>query len=208
MLKAADAEPPETHMLPPKISLVRCESTALAFRGARYDVAFENGHIRITDAAGHRAILYQKSQQVAYKSQLLGCVVLAEDSSGDLDFARHLSVTWEDDCSLPELVFSVPPREIVRSYRRGQTIELGLEPVDAYCVTYADGVQADFLRGPDGGFRFVFSTGFYGDFETDGEGGCTLHFKGDRLAPSEEAYDSQSKFIVSRSKYSRAASVI
>jgi len=189
-------------MYPPKIRLVHCESTALVFEGARYDVAFTNGHIHITDAAGHHATLYQKSQQVAYKSRLLGCVVLAEESAGDLDFARHLSVSWEDDLSLPELVFSVPPLEITRTYVRGQAIELGLEPVDAYCVTYADSVRADFLRGSDGGFRFVFSTGFYGEFETDGDGGYTLHFKGDRLAPSEEAYDSQSKFVVSRSRYS------
>ena len=63
-------------------------------------------------------------------------------------------------------------------------------------------IHAVFNRRKDTGFDFSFSTGFYGSFWNDEDGSYTLKFKGDRLAKGEDDLHSQSKFIVSRSKYS------
>jgi hypothetical protein len=54
----------------------------------------------------------------------------------------------------------------------------------------------------DAAFRFEFSTGFRGRFWRDPDGSFTLRFHGDRLADPEDARRSQSKFIISRCKYS------
>ncbi len=93
------------------------------------------------------------------------------------------------------------PLALSRRYKVGQTIELGLEDVPQYQVVYDDGVEAVFTSDGSRDFSFSFSTGFYGTFHKEPDDSFTLRFKGDRLKPEEEGIASQSKFIVSRSKY-------
>jgi hypothetical protein len=185
-----------THIL-----LVRCESTVLMFESRSFAVTFRNGVIHIASDEGHSAELRQMSQQVAYKSQILGGMVLCESQEGDIRYAPYFRVDWDEDEPLPSIHFKRMPREIIRRYDEGQAIELGLESVSQHRVTYRDGVEAIFERRDDGGFRFSFTTGFYGSFWTEADGSCVIKFRGDRLRSTEEPYDSQSKFIVSRSKY-------
>ena len=111
-------------------------------------------------------------------------------------------VDWEDAMSHPQLTFHVTPREVVRRYVRGQSIELGLIESDTYRVVYQDGVEAEFRRTGEAAFSFEFSTGFRGSFWKDPDGSYTISFRGDRLDDQDEDQKSQSKFIISRCKYS------
>jgi hypothetical protein len=120
---------------------------------------------------------------------------------GDIDFGRHFSVNWESELVIPELEFLKPPRALSRRYAADQAIELGLEDVPRYEVVYDDGVEATFIREGTRDFSFKFSTGFYGTFHKEDDESFTLRFKGDRLKEEEESVNSQSKFRVSRSKF-------
>jgi hypothetical protein len=183
------------------IRLVSCQGTTLEFDDARFEVSYAGDTITITGDGENETRIRQKSGLFESESSIEGGVVLVEEKKGDLDYGRYLTVDW-DDVSLPELKLSSPAKRIERRYEEGQAIELGLEDVSEYQVRYRDGVEASFTRREAGGFDFTFSTGFYGSFWQDPDGSYTLKFKGDRLDPSEEADRSQSKFIVSRSKYS------
>jgi hypothetical protein len=184
-----------------QILLVRCESTVLTFDDRSFAITFRNGVIHIASDEGSTAEIRQLSQQVAYKSQILGGMVLHEHREGEVRYSTYFRIDWDEDEPLPSIWFRRRPIDIIRRYHEGQAIELGLEPVSTLRVTYRDGVEAIFERQNASGFRFSFTTGFYGSFWTEPDGSCLIKFRGDHLRPTEEPYDSQSKFIVSRSKY-------
>lgn len=184
-----------------KVKLVSCERITITMADRTYEVIYRDNMIRVSENDNSYAMIRLKSQQVAYKATILGSVVLEEKKRGGIDFHRHFTVSWENEISFPELEFKKTPRALSRRYTAGQSIELGLEDVPQYQVVYDDGVEASFTREGSGGFSFTFSTGFYGSFQKEPDDSFTLRFRGDRLNPDEEGYTSQSKFIVSRSKY-------
>jgi hypothetical protein len=184
------------------IHLVSCEGTTIAFDEARFAVTRGDNSVTIAADDANQVTITLDSQEVAYESRFARESLLSEDKKGDIDFSPFFVIAWEDELSHPEVRFKVPPSEVVRTYVQGQGIELGLEDVNSYRVLYRDGVEAVFERKKAKGFDFSFSTGFRGSFWKDPDGSYTVKFKGDRLKPTEEAYRSQSKFIVSRSKYS------
>ncbi|MFH1465466.1 MAG: hypothetical protein ABIO70_13850 [Pseudomonadota bacterium] len=185
----------------PSLQVALCRVTTLTFGAARFEVQLCGSRLHISRDADNFAILTLKDQRVAYKVQLLGSVVLEEAVTGVVDWRGCFSIEWEDEHAAPELVFKRPPTGIVRSYARGQAIELGLEPVSQYEVRYTDGVEALFERGPDQGFTFRFSTGFAGSFWKEPDGAWVLRFRGNRLSAEDDGSHAQSKFLVSRSKF-------
>ena len=197
-LKGADMP---THALR-SICLVPNVRTTVAFDDAFYEITTAPQSVTIRADADNAVTISPKSQRTSSEGSIAGGLVLIEEQIGRADYQRDFLLSWSDEDELPELRFQRPPTEIVRSYARGQSIDLGLEEVASYRVRYKDGVEALFERTGPEGFKFSFSTGFYGSFWKDPDGSYTLKFKGDRLAPDEEAERSQSKFIVSRSKYS------
>lgn len=184
------------------ILLVPGVRTTIAFGGASYEVTTAPQSVVIRADAGHAVTISPKSQRTSLEASISGGLVLVEAHTGQVNYKGDFLLSWDDEDALPELRFQRPPTEIVRYYARGQSIELGLEEVASYRVRYGDGVEALFERTAPEGFKFSFSTGFYGSFWKDPDGSYTLKFKGDQLAPDEDAERSQSKFIVSRSKYS------
>ena len=186
---------------PRGIHLVNCLGTRLEFEDQSFEVSYTDDQITISRDAENLVVVRQKSGLFESESSIEGGVVLAEEQKGNLDYARCLSIDW-DEVSLPELRFLAAPLKVERRYDKGHSIELGLEDVSEYQVRYRDGVQATFKRSDRDGFEFSFSTGFYGSFWKDADESYTLKFKGDRLEPTEDDFRSQSKFIVSRSKYS------
>jgi hypothetical protein len=193
------------HQAPPfdlkNVKLVSCKRTTITMSDRTYEVIFRDNMIRISENDNSYSMIRLKSQQVAYKATILGSIVLEEKKQGDINFQRHFTVNWENEVSFPELEFRDTPRALSRRYTAGQSIELGLEDLPQYQVIYDDGVEAVFTRDGSRDFSFSFSTGFYGTFHKDADDSFTLKFKGDRLKGDEEGYTSQSKFIVSRSKY-------
>jgi hypothetical protein len=184
------------------IRLVTCLDTSIVFDDATFEVTLGDDQVTVALDSTNFATISQKSQEVAWESRVDREVALSIHKTGDIDYLPYFFVAWEDDESLPELTFKKPPVDVIRRYAAGQSIELGLEDVAAYRVVYKDGVEGTFKRTDPHGFEFSFSTGFYGWAREDPDGSYTLHFKGDRLNPAEDALRSQSKFIVSRSKYS------
>jgi hypothetical protein len=184
-----------------KVKLVNCRRTTITMSDRTYVVSCHDNMIRVLENDNSYAMIRLKSQQVAYKATILGSVVLEEKKRGDIDFHRHFVINWENEVSFPELEFKETPRALSRRYQAGQSIELGLEDLPEYQVLYDDGVEAVFTREDSRDFSFSFSTGFYGTFHKEPDDSFTLKFKGDRLKAEEEGYASQSKFIVSRSKY-------
>jgi hypothetical protein len=182
------------------IRLVDCGGTTIRYGEESYDVEFRDHEVHIARDADNCAVMTLDSLEVPYESRIGEEASQTVRTRGHVDYSRHFSVAWDDDLSLPEIRFLEPPTEVVRRYYRGQTIELGLNPVNEYRVEYVDGVEATFTRRPKG-FDFRFNTGFYGSFWREPDDSCVLKFKGDRLDPAEDAQRSQSKFIVSRSKY-------
>jgi len=185
----------------PHLQVTLCRATTLTFGAVSFEVQLCGTSLRIGRDAQNHATLTLKDQRVAYKVQLLGSVVLEEVVTGQVDWRSYFSVRWDDDLSAPELHFERPPTGIVRAYVKGQAIELGLDPVTQYEVRYCDGVEALFERGPDQGFAFRFSTGFAGSFWKEPDGSWVLRFKGNRLSAEDDGSHTQSKFLVSRSKF-------
>ncbi len=183
------------------VRLAKCEATILTFNPKTFRVTYRDKRIRISADEDNYVTVGQKDQHVAYKAQLLGGMVLEEERRGEVEFEESFFIDWEDEMDLPTLMLKMPATDIIREYVPGQRIELATEEVSEYHVVYGDGVEARFER-TERGFEFSFSTGFYGSFWKEADDSYTIRFKGDRLKPSEEAYHSQSKFVVSRSKYS------
>ncbi len=186
-----------------KVKLVSCERTTITMTDRTYEVIYKNNMVRVSENDNSYVLVRLKSQQVAYKATILGSVVQVEKKRGDIDFHRHFDIYWENEIMFPELEFREVPRALSRRYAAGQSIELGLEKLPGYHVVYDDGVEATFTRDDsrDFSFSFSFSTGFYGTFHKETDDSFTLKFRGDRLQPDQEGYTSQSKFIVSRSKF-------
>jgi hypothetical protein len=184
-----------------KIHLVICKETEIVIQERHYRIIYDNQMVKVARDRDNFTVFRLKSQQVSYKSRVLGGVVLSEETMGDIDHRRDFTIHWDDPLAGPDLVFSSAPHSITRYYDEGQAIELGLEEVERYHIIYDDGVQADFARQENGDFDFAFTTGFYGSFHKHDDHSYSLTFKGDRLNPGEDNYDSQSKFMVSRSKY-------
>lgn len=176
--------------------------TTVVFDDVAFQVSARRDQVRISVDPESWVVLRQRTQTLPAEAAILDSELLVEERSGDVDYQSYMLVDWEDCMSLPFLSFAVPPLEIVRQYARGQSIELGIEDVACYTVTYRDGVQARFQRTGPCTFEFEYSTGFRGSCWRDSDGWCNLRFRGDRLEPDADRGESQSKFIISRCKYS------
>ncbi len=186
----------------PRIFMPLGQTTEVDFGLLRFRMTFARGQLRIEQDPDNFTLVNLKDQRVAYKVQLLGSVVLEEQTTGTVDWQSCFDLEWEDDAAAPEVVFRKTPTRIVRFYEKGQAIELGVEPATQYEVTYDDGVGARFVRREEGkGFDFQFSTGFHGSFWKEDDGSWMMRFKGDRLSWEDDGKDAQSKFLVSRSKF-------
>jgi len=185
-----------------QVHLVSDVTTRVAFDDAVFRIAIEGDEVRVVADDDNFATVRHRSLAVPLEAAIHAGEVIVEEQSGEIDYGRYFLVDWEDEMSLPQVTFHQPPSEVVRRYAVGQSIELGLEDVEHYRVVYRDGVEAVFEQTDDAAFRFEFSTGFKGRFWRDPDGSYTLRFHGGRLEDPEDARRSQSKFIVSRSKYS------
>jgi hypothetical protein len=181
--------------------VVKCLGTTLEYDDCGFEISHADHRVTVVrSGSDDRVIIRQTSGEFPSESSIEGGLVLDEEQRGELDYSPYFRLDW-DEGSLPELHFVRMPARVLRHYASGDSIELGLDRVNEYSVAYADGVEATFNRREAGGFRFQFSTGFYGSFWKEPDESYTLRFKGDRLKDTEEAYRSQSKFVVSRSKY-------
>lgn len=185
-----------------QIRLVSAVDTTLSFGDATFDLSAEPDGIRIAVDEGNYSLLRRVTQHVPYEADVSENHIVDETREGVVDYERYFIVDWEDALSFPQVTFKQPPHAVERRYLHGQSIELGLEEVERYTVHYQDGVEAEFVRDAPDRFEFRFSTGFYGSFWKDPDGSFTIRFRGDLLDPAEDAQRSQSKFVVSRSKYS------
>lgn len=184
-----------------EISLVRCEGTTVAFEDASFTVTSHGDEVRVSGDPTNYALVTAATETVPYESTVGASIAVNEERFGNIDYASYFVVQWDDELGLPSLLFRRPPRLIERSYAAGQAMEFGIEEAGHYHIRYRDGVEADFARSSPDRIEFSFSTGFYGSCRKEPDGSCLLRFRGDKLKPSEEAHQSQSKFIVSRSKY-------
>ena len=187
---------------PAQIRLVSCADTTLSFDDAVFQLSTLRGCVRIALDDSNYSIVRRLPQRVPCEGKMAGDFVPHESREGAIDYERYFILDFEDEVSLPRVTFTASPRMVERRYVRGQSIELGLEDVNRYQVLYRDGVLAEFVQITPHRFEFRFSTGFYGSFWKDPDGSYTLRFRGDRMEPAEDPHCSQSKFIVSRCKYS------
>ncbi len=187
---------------PAEIRLVSCLDTTLSFDDAAFQLSPHQDGVRIAVDDANYSIVRRISQRVPCEGKMFGDHIPQASRVGTIDYERYFLVDWDDEASLPRVTFTVPPRSVERRYARGQSIELGLEEVGRYRVRYRDGVEAEFVRVTSQHFEFRFSTGFYGSFWKDSDASYTLKFRGDRMEPTEDPQRSQSKFVVSRCKYS------
>jgi hypothetical protein len=185
-----------------QVRLVPTVDTVILFDDVTFQVAVQRDEVKVAVDSENYAVVRHRSQRTTAESAIMGAEVLEEEQRGVIDYGRYFLVDWEDAMSLPQLTFHVTPREVVRRYVRGQSIELGLIESDTYRVVYQDGVEAEFRRTVEAAFSFEFSTGFRGSFWKDPDGSYTISFRGDRLDDQDEDQKSQSKFIISRCKYS------
>ncbi len=184
-----------------RILLVDCNTLTLVYDDADFEITFRDDSIKISRDSANHVVIALVNQQVSYKATILGGFAFNEKRTGEIDYLKYFFIEWDDPMSIPILHFRLKPREISRIYSQNQKIEIGIEEIRRYHVVYRDGVEAEFERGDKGGFCFSFSTGFYGSFWREPDGAFSMTFKGDKLKPGEDGYDSQSKFIVTRSKY-------
>jgi len=184
-----------------KINVIANVNTTITFPDEDFEVIRKKNKICIIKDKDNCVDVSLVNQQVSYKATILGGYALSEEKKGHTRYNRYFYLDWEDDLSIPQINFRTDPVEVAREYVKGQWIELGIEDVNRYDVKYHDEVDAEFIRNEDNGFSFNFSTGFYGSFWSEDDGSYMLKFKGDKLKPGEDDLKSQSKFIVSRSKY-------
>ena len=185
-----------------QVHLVHDVPTVVSFDDVTFQLTFLEDEVRVAVDDDNYALVRHGSQAVPMEAGIREDEVLEEERCGEIDYRHYFLVDWEDAMSLPELTFRIPPREVARHYAAGQSVELGLEEAASHRVVYCDGVEAVIERTGDAAFRFEFSTGFRGGFWRDPDGSYTLQFRGDCLDEPEEAGRMQSKFIVSRCKYS------
>jgi len=185
----------------PRLLLLNCFATKLEFDGNCFVITYCSSRITISRDSENFAVVGLKNQQVPYKANILGGFAFSEEKNGNIDYKKYFHIIWEDESAIPELAFSQLPSKILREYDKGQKIELGVEDAFLYHVVYHDGVTADFTRIGEGSYRFEFSTGFTGSFKKEEDGTHSIRFKGLSLDSDEDGYKSESKFIISRSKY-------
>lgn len=183
------------------LPILNCFLTTLSFREEEFEILYCNSEITISRDRDNYAVIRLKNQQVPYKATILGGFAFSVEKTGTINYKKYFDIRWEDDVSMPELVFHQKPTKVKREYEKGQKIELGFENVGCYRVVYQDNVTADFSRVGEGVYDFHFSTGFNGSINTEPGGIHTIRFKGYRLDAEEDDYNSESKFIISRSKY-------
>lgn len=183
------------------LPILNCFSTTLTFDKDDFEILYCNAEITISRDNKNYAVISLKNQQVPYKATILGGFAFSVEKTGKIDYKKFFDIQWEDDLSIPQLVFHQQPTRIKREYDKGQKIELGFEDVTRYRVIYQDKVSADFIRIREGAYDFNFSTGFRGSICKEPDGTHTIRFKGNRWDAEEDGYNSESKFIISRSKY-------
>jgi hypothetical protein len=184
-----------------RLPLLDCFATEFRFGEVSYEIIYCNSAIKIALDEDNYAVLTLKNQQVPYKATILGGFALSVKKAGNIDYYKYFEIVWPDELSRPEILFFQKPTEIIRHYNKGQRIELGIEEVDEYHVVYQDGVTADFNYVDPGAYEFSFSTGFSGSFKKESDGSHTIRFKGLPIEADEGVYVSESKFIITRSKY-------
>lgn len=197
----AKKTPRRKHILLTRIQLESDVPATIVFDDKEYEVGFSKSTIKVSTDPENFVTLTQLNQKLPTKGRTIGSFVLSEEKQGKIDYKDEFTLHWDEDSFVPELEFKKPPVKVSRRYTKGQSIELGIEDVTGYQLQYQDGVEAWFTRQENKGFSFKFSTGFYGSFSKEKDDSYTLKFKGNRLKPGENAYRSQSKFVVSRSKY-------
>jgi hypothetical protein len=176
-------------------------ATTIAFADVAFEITSTPENVTVRTDASNWVTIAPKNQRTHSEAFNTGGLALVEEQRGRVDYFRYFVLSWQEEDEPPELVLQEVPVEVVRQYAQGQVIELGLEDVGRYDVRYRDGVEARFERdGPDA-FRFAFTTGLEGSFWRDADGSYTLRFMGERAIGDEDAKRSQSKFIVSRSRY-------
>ncbi len=184
-----------------RLLVLPCFAAHIQFPEISLDVAQCDAVLTISQDEQNYAIVTLKNQQVAYKANILGGFSFAEEIFGELDYKKYFRIQWDDEIDVPELIFTTPPVSIRREYQKGMKIELGIEKVNCYHVVYKDQVTADFSKTGPHAYDFAFSTGFNGNLWMEPDGSHLIRFKGIRLDADEDGYTSESKFIISRSKY-------
>lgn len=184
-----------------QIRLVPCLSTLLHFADTSFELTPEGDGVRIA-GKGAAAVLRPESQAIPSEADVSESIILIGVGPGGSPFESYFMLDWEDHLAPPQVTFTSAPRQVVRRFGAGGALELGLEDVARYRVVYADGVEATIERAGPADYRIAFSTGLAGRFWRDPDGSYTIHFRGDVLPASEEPSRAQSKFIVSRCKFS------
>jgi len=184
-----------------KLLLLPCFSSKIKFPSAVFDVVQCDEILTISLNEANYAVITLKNQQVAYKSNILGGFSFSEQIVGNCEYSSYFRIVWADDQAVPELIFQKPPITIQRYYHKGMNIEFGIEEVQNYQITYRDEVTADFKRINDHTYQYNFSTGFTGELSIETDGSHIVRFKGEPAEIPSDGYISESKFIISRSKY-------
>ncbi|OQX96734.1 hypothetical protein B6I21_00140 [candidate division KSB1 bacterium 4572_119] len=181
--------------------LLTCSKVCLQFSDVEIFVQYCGEKIKISKDENNYTTISLKNQRVPYKMTMLGGFTFSEEKKGQLNFRKYFTIDWHDDLAIPELIFCLQPDKIRRDYSKGQKIELGIENIRNYHVKYEDEITADFTLSGETGYNFSFSTGFSGSINKDADGTHSIKFKGVRADADEDGYRSESKFIISRSKY-------
>jgi hypothetical protein len=197
----SDGEIRDPHEHFPNLPLLDCINTTFQFDDQSYDIIYCDPEVKISTDESNFAIITLKDQRVPSESAIMNGSSISVQKTGHIDFLHHLDVVWTDQSDRPEIIFIQEPLKIIRNYLKGQRIELGIEDVSRYHVEYQDGVTGDFDRVAPRSYNFSFSTGFYGSFVKEEDGSHTIRFKGLPMESDEEGYVSESKFIITRSKY-------
>ena len=185
----------------PNLPLLNCFLTLVEFGDLVFNIIYCSDAIKVSLDEENYAVITLKNQQVPYKATILGGFAFHVQKAGTIDYQKYFNFIWPDELSTPEVTFFKEPSQIHRHYEKGQRIELGIEPVKQYHVEYEDGVTANFTCIAPGTWEFSFSTGFYGSFKKEEDGSHSIRFKGLPMEPNEDEHVSESKFILSRSKY-------
>jgi hypothetical protein len=185
----------------PNLPLISCFLTVVEFGETAFEIIYCSDLIKVALDEENVAVITLKNQQVPYEDTISDDFALSVKKSGSIDYLKYFDIIWPNELSTPELVFYREPTQVHRHYEKGQRIELGIEPVSGYDVAYEDGVTARFSQSSPGFWEFSFSTGFYGSFKKEEDGSYSIRFKGLPADPDEDEHKSESKFILSRSRY-------
>jgi len=183
------------------LPLLACTASYAYYDKKKFEIIYCQSTIKISLDDANYAVITLKNQKVIDGETELGGFTPSVSSAGDIDYNHYFDIQWPEANSVPELVFFQRPDKIERYYDKQGKIELGIEKVSTYHVKYQDGVTADFVRNSTGKYTFSFSTGFAGSFMKEKDGSHTIRFKALPKDADEGVYLSESKFIITRSKY-------